>query len=168
MTKPVIVTRAAKGSPLTRTELDNNFANLATTNTDTGTTFTYDTNTLQYFVVPQNVTRIAIEMYGAGGGIGGTDGVGPGAVGNIGKVSGTISVVPGETITVALGQGGADGDGCVKNVGGGTGGAIGRFGNSRLFFWFFCGKPCGSSPVGATRYRKNCVRRHRHRAHGRG
>lgn len=28
MTKPVIVTRAAKGSPLTRTELDNNFANI--------------------------------------------------------------------------------------------------------------------------------------------
>ena len=28
MTKPVIVTRATKGSPLTRTELDNNFANI--------------------------------------------------------------------------------------------------------------------------------------------
>ena len=28
MTKPVIVTRAAKGSPLTRTELDNNFSNI--------------------------------------------------------------------------------------------------------------------------------------------
>ena len=28
MTKPVIVTRAVKGSPLTRTELDNNFSNL--------------------------------------------------------------------------------------------------------------------------------------------
>lgn len=28
MTKPVIVTRAAKGSPLTRTELDSNFSNL--------------------------------------------------------------------------------------------------------------------------------------------
>ena len=28
MTKPVIVTRAIKGAPLTRTELDNNFSNL--------------------------------------------------------------------------------------------------------------------------------------------
>ena len=89
------------------------------------------TGTNQTWTVPAGVTSVTIEMVGAGGGGGrsGTSNFGGGG----GSVSGTLTVVPGDTLTVIVGQGGINDN--VQNPesnnyrfgGGGSGG-----GNSTL------------------------------------
>ncbi len=72
---------------------------------------TYNTyNAIQYWVVPEGVIQITVTMYGGSGGKGGLDGKSwAGTVGYRGKVTGTISVQPGDTITIAIGGGGVNG-----------------------------------------------------------
>ena len=79
MTKPVIVTRAGKGSPLTRTELDNNFTNLdnATIGISDGTNSgTLDLNDTINFAATGNASvaynsstkTVTVGASGGGGG----------------------------------------------------------------------------------------------------
>jgi hypothetical protein len=73
------------------------------------------------FTVPSNVTQIIIEAWGAGGGGGGS--CSPNAAGAIGGGGGagayikkSISVVPGQTYTITIGQGGLGGASSGSNV----------------------------------------------------
>ena len=68
----------------------------------------------QSFVVPAGVTSITAKLWGAGGGAGAADN-GPGGAG--GFTTGTITVTPGETLTILTGEGGK-----INNRGGGGGG----------------------------------------------
>ena len=64
------------------------------------------TGAAQSWTVPAGVTSITVEMIGAGGG-GGRAGTGSTAFGGGGGlVSGTLTVVPGDTLTLVVGQGG--------------------------------------------------------------
>ena len=74
--------------------------------------YAYD-GTLKYFVVPQSVYTISVTMKGGSGGKGGTDTWNGAHVGKIGQIIATIAVRPGDTITIAVGSGGVNGDGCV-------------------------------------------------------
>ena len=68
-----------------------------------------NTAAVEYFTVPANVTSITITLKGAEGGLGGTDSAGrPPAGGYQGLVSGTISVTPGQVLSVGVGSGGKD------------------------------------------------------------
>jgi hypothetical protein len=62
--------------------------------------FTY-TGSDQNYTVPVGITSIVVTMWGAGGGGATTNSGGPGAF-----VSGTLSVTPGDTLKVIVGQGG--------------------------------------------------------------
>lgn len=67
------------------------------------------TNALETLTVPSNVSEITITIKGGEGGWGGYDSVGrPPQGGYRGLVSGTIQVTPGDILTIAVGQGGAD------------------------------------------------------------
>ncbi|QPA60704.1 glycine-rich domain-containing protein [Lysinibacillus sphaericus] len=74
---------------------------------------TFSTPGTYSFTVPTGVTRITYRMWGAGGGGGGSSayrGYTPGGGGGAGAyVSGFLNVVPGNTITVTVGAGGAGG-----------------------------------------------------------
>lgn len=84
------------------------------------TTFDYSVST-QTFTVPAGVVSLSISMRGGAGGMGGTDGYAGGDAGrSVGSISGTITVTPGQVITVAVGQGGGSTSACVTNSGGGT------------------------------------------------
>ena len=64
---------------------------------------------VEYFTVPANVTSITITLKGAEGGRGGIDSAGrPPAGGYQGLVSGTISVTPGQVLSIGVGGGGKD------------------------------------------------------------
>jgi hypothetical protein len=77
----------------------------ATTTTVTQT-FGFDNDTLQNFTVPPNVTSLTITATGGQGGWGGADSAGsPPAGGYQGQVSGTISVTPGDYLTLGVGAG---------------------------------------------------------------
>jgi hypothetical protein len=84
----------------------------------------YNTQGADNFVVPSGVTSITVRMWsgGGGGGAGGSGGVG-GAGGGSGYVSADLAVTPGETLSIYVGGGGAQG---VRNTAGG-GGAGGGF-----------------------------------------
>jgi len=84
----------------------------AVTTVTSGTTLT---NTYSYtgatetFTVPANVTRLTLTVTGAEGGRGGRDSSGTAPAGGYqGVVTGTISVVPGQVLTIGVGQGGAN------------------------------------------------------------
>jgi len=86
------------------------------------------------FVVPQNVSRITVKSWGAGGGGGRASTAlnqavgGPGGGG--GYAQGTITVTPGETLTVYVGGGGIGGttqSASDSREGGGGGGLTGVF-----------------------------------------
>jgi CshA-type fibril repeat protein len=60
----------------------------------------------QHWVVPSGVTSVSVQLIGAGGG-GGRGGLTPAANGGGGGyVAGVLSVTPGQTLTVIVGQGG--------------------------------------------------------------
>ena len=85
-------------------------------NTNPSVTYTYD-GALKYFVVPDSVYRITVDMRGGTGGKGGSDTWNGGHVGKIGRILATFSVRPGDTVTIAIGSGGVNGDGCVGGAG---------------------------------------------------
>ena len=82
--------------------------------------FTY-TGSNQTFTVPSRTTSITLYMWGAGGG-GNTNYGGAGAM-----VQGVLSVTPGESLTIVIGQGGTI-DGTTTFGGGGAGGGNMAFG----------------------------------------
>jgi uncharacterized repeat protein (TIGR02543 family) len=83
---------------------------LVTSSTDTTETqtFNYSPN-VQTFTVPAGVTQLTLSANGGEGGRGGRDSSGrPPLGGYQGVVSGTISVTPGEVLTIGVGHGGHD------------------------------------------------------------
>lgn len=82
------------------------------------TTFNY-TGSNQSYTVPAGVTNIQIECYGAEGGMGNDGVISAGGLGAY--ISGEISVTPGETLTVIVGEKGEDGVGSLDGGGGGGG-----------------------------------------------
>lgn len=87
-------------------------------------TFNY-TGASQTFVVPEGVTSIEIEASGAQGGGGGGPTTSAGGLG--GRVTATISVTPGETLTIVVGGAGGDVGACEgpSGSGGFNGGGAG-------------------------------------------
>ena len=72
----------------------------------------------QYFIVPAGVTRITVQLWGAGGGAGyNTSNIGSGGGG--GFVSGTLNVTSGEVLTLIVGGGGCNS--CTGHAYGGGG-----------------------------------------------
>ena len=72
-------------------------------------TFSY-TGATDTFTVPAGITQLSIGLQGGEGGRGGADAAGPSPVGGYqGVVTGTISVTPGQVLTIAVGQGGVTG-----------------------------------------------------------
>ena len=67
--------------------------------------FSY-TGAVQTWTVPAGVTSVTIEMIGAGGGGGRAGEASTAFGGGGGSVSGTLTVVPGDTLTLIVGQGG--------------------------------------------------------------
>ena len=89
----------------------------ATTTSYTGTGSTT-------FTVPANVTSIQVTLTGAAGGVGGDDGSNQGGNGGpAGRVTGTLAVTPGDTLTFSRGGSGGNGTGGTSNGGGGAGGS---------------------------------------------
>lgn len=85
--------------------------------------FTY-TGSNQTFIVPAGVTSLTIKMWGAGG-AGGFYGIG----GTGAYVTGTLTVTPGQTLTIVVGQGGNT-NGTTSFGGGGSGGTGASYGGS--------------------------------------
>ena len=76
------------------------------TGTTVTQTFGFDSDALQNFTVPPDVTSLTITATGGQGGWGGADSSGnPPAGGYQGQVSGTISVTPGDYLTIGVGAG---------------------------------------------------------------
>ena len=72
-------------------------------------TFSY-TGATTTFTVPAGITQLTLALQGGEGGRGGADAAGPSPVGGYqGVVTGTITVTPGQVLTIAVGQGGAGG-----------------------------------------------------------
>ena len=89
----------------------------ATTTSYTGTGSTT-------FTVPANVTSIQVTLTGAAGGVGGGDGSNQGGSGGpAGRVTGTLAVTPGDTLTFSRGGSGGNGTSDASNGGGGAGGS---------------------------------------------
>lgn len=89
----------------------------------------YDTAGTQTYTVPAGVTSITVKAWGAGGGGGGGGSSGGGGNGGGGGYSkATLTVTPGESLTVIVGSGGGAGDlssggsGTLSGDGGGGGG----------------------------------------------
>jgi YVTN family beta-propeller protein len=93
----------------TLTELSAPAASVTTNDGSTQSqTFNYSPN-VQTFTVPAGVTQLTLSANGAEGGRGGRDAAGRPALGGYaGVVSGTISVTPGEVLTIGVGHGGHD------------------------------------------------------------
>ncbi|MGH9105553.1 MAG: beta strand repeat-containing protein [Acidimicrobiales bacterium] len=69
--------------------------------------FGFDGGTLQSFTVPADVNSLSVTLMGGQGSWGGADSSGnPPAGGYQGEVTGTISVTPGNYLTIAVGSGG--------------------------------------------------------------
>ena len=77
----------------------------------------------QTFTVPAGVTAMNVVLNGAGGGYGYFGGAG----GAGGYVSGTLAVTPGQSLTIMVGKGGAQGNGSASSNSYGGGGAGGVF-----------------------------------------
>jgi hypothetical protein len=78
--------------------------------------------TNQTFTVPANVSAVTVTVSGAQGGAGQTDGDPGGAGASGGTATATVSVTPGQILTVNVGCQGGAGSGQVAGAGG-TGGA---------------------------------------------
>lgn len=87
-------------------------------------TFSY-TGADQSFLVPTGVTALVVKMWGAGGG-----GNGSGKGGGGAYVEGTLTVTPGETLTIIVGSGGAYFN-TTTNYGGGGASATVRGGGAQ-------------------------------------
>ncbi|HZV27676.1 MAG TPA: fibronectin type III domain-containing protein, partial [Acidothermaceae bacterium] len=86
-------------------------------------TFSY-TGATGTFTVPDGVTALTLRTVGAEGGRGGSDAGGvPPTGGYQGVVTGTLSVVPGDVLTIAVGHGGLSGANAATGNGGGTAGS---------------------------------------------
>lgn len=128
---------SAVGGILSATTTGGNGGNARVVIYDTESKIYDFTGSDQTYVVPEGVTSITVKLWGAGGGSGSNysttqyPNVGCGGAG--GFVSGTLSVTPGEKLTVIVGQGGIGGTTYVNNSaipsaaygGGGLGGANG-------------------------------------------
>lgn len=87
------------------------------------TTTTYNSATT--WTVPANVNSIGVRIWGASGGLGGQDcgaGCTNAAASNVGFVSATFSVTPGNVIGIYPGRVGTTGTNAATNTGGGAGG----------------------------------------------
>lgn len=77
------------------------------------TTLSYTSPGTYNLVVPANVIRLEVKVYGAGGGGGASEGNGDqhagGSAGSGGWITLTLEVTPGETITLNVGKGGLRG-----------------------------------------------------------
>ncbi|MDB5186944.1 MAG: hypothetical protein JWM07_416 [Candidatus Saccharibacteria bacterium] len=88
----------------------------------------YNTQGIDTFTVPADVTSITVKMWGGGGGGGGGGEIGNGSAGGVGGgagyITGTIAVTPGEVLNVYVGGGGSGGTnpGGSNMAGGGGGG----------------------------------------------
>ncbi len=85
--------------------------------TDEGDSFQFNhTGFLQTFIVPDGVSQVYVEAYGAAGGSydGGTGGLGA-------MVGGVLNVTPGQQLKLMVGGEGQDGDGQFSYAGGGGG-----------------------------------------------
>jgi hypothetical protein len=107
-----------------------------------GTSFNgqiYNSQGSDTFTVPAGVTSLTVKMWGGGGGGGGgANGSVGGAGGGGGYVLETISVTPGENLTIYVGGGG--GGGAYNNGGNDAGGGGGGGGYSSIYR--------GSTPLG--------------------
>ena len=87
-------------------------------------TYSY-TGSTETITVPANVTQLTLTVTGAEGGQGGRDSSGTAPPGGYqGVVTGTISVTPGQVLTIGVGQGGAnspDWNACTAGWGSATG-----------------------------------------------
>ena len=81
------------------------------------------TGSSQSFTVPTGVTSISVKAWGAGGGGGGQAGS---SGGGGAYASSTLTVTPGEVLSIIVGGGGSGGSGCNTNTGGGAGGSGGN------------------------------------------
>jgi titin len=118
----------------------------AAAGTTVSQTFTYSSST-QTFTVPANVAQLTLTITGGEGGRGGTDASGrPPLGGYQGVVSGTISVAPGQTLTIGVGQAGQEpgNPACIAGVSSGTPGTNGSAGGTNPLGGF--GGGIGGSP----------------------
>jgi uncharacterized protein (TIGR02145 family) len=88
-----------------------------------GTTFTY-TGTIQQWIVPDDVTEITVEAFGAQGGGGGSNSL----AGGLGaRMSGTFAVTPGQVLDILVGEQGRTGGATSDPHGNENGGGGGSF-----------------------------------------
>jgi hypothetical protein len=112
---------------------------------------TFETGDYRNFVVPVGVTSIDVSLSGAQGGARSPDeAVGPGIGGKGGVVAGQITVTPGETLTVQVGEKGADQGWVGAYPDGGVGGYAGHVidpadGTTVLQIWRIYGAGGGGS-----------------------
>jgi hypothetical protein len=85
----------------------------------TGSTFTTynETGNTQTYTVPNGVTQLEVNLYGAAGGDNSTNGLG----GYGGETQGTVSVTPGEVLTIIVGGVGGNNSGTNNDTGGAGG-----------------------------------------------
>ena len=88
--------------------------------------YTY-TGSGQSYTVPTGVTSITVKIWGAGGGGSANDFYGGGGGGSGAFVMGTLSVTPGNSITVIVGNGGAAQSSTALSYGGGAVGGGGTY-----------------------------------------
>ena len=105
------------------------------------------------FVVPVGVTSIDVSVSGAQGGARSRDeAVGPGIGGKGGLVAGQITVTPGETLTVQVGEKGVDQSAWGAYPDGGVGGYAGHvFDPTDYNNWFYLFRLNGSGGGGSSR-----------------
>ena len=104
-------------------------------------TILYTSSGTSSFTVPAGVTTIDLNVVGAGGGGGGSDSS-PGAGGRSGaRISGTLAVSPGQTLTISIGSGGL---GAASDQGSAPGG---RAGTNTLGYKGGAGSAAGPVPL---------------------
>ena len=90
------------------------------------------TGASQSWTVPPNVSSISITLTGAAGGTGGNDATTSGAAGGSGgRVTGSLAVTAGETLTFYVGGAGGNGSGSTTGGGGALGNAGGGYAGGR-------------------------------------
>ena len=114
---------------------------------------TFETGEDRTFVVPDGVTSIDVSVSGAQGGARSRDeAISPGTGGKGGRVAGQITVTPGETLTVQVGEKGADQSMWGAYPDGGAGGYSGQvFDPTNYNNWFYVWRLNGSGGGGSSR-----------------